>query len=236
MKSGSSEQGSAFAPHPQRFRFQDSYFGDPELHAESFVSEAAIVIGHVVTNHQVIIGPLASVRADEGIDFWLGKGSNFQEFCCLHGHHGRFVQGEDGKDWSIYIGSHCTFGHHSLGHGPLLVGKKTFVGFFACVHASEIGRNCFIDCHAIVRNSKLGKNCHIGAHAFVENVVIEDHRYVAPGQIVVHQDQVRFLPLVPKEMTDADNAMNKKIVDENKRLCAQYHGRRLDLMKQEAQK
>lgn len=221
------------APHPERFSFNDSFFGNPEFAEDCYVSQSAIVIGHVIVQSEVIICPLSSVRADEGVNFMIGKGTNIQDHCCLHGHKGKFVKGDDGQEYSIWIGNHCTFAHGSKGHGPLKIGKKTFIGFNAILHGSEIGRNCFIDHGVVIKNSVIGNNCHISAGAIVEGVKIDHKRLIGHGVVVICQAQADALPMISKEIAEKDSATNQMIVDENKHLCEQYHKRRVELIEHE---
>jgi carbonic anhydrase/acetyltransferase-like protein (isoleucine patch superfamily) len=129
---------------------KDYIFGTPIISPKAFVFNDESVIGDVVIEHDVIVAPGASIRADECGPFYIGKGTNVQDGVIFHGLLNKYIEvGEE--QFSIWIGSHCSIAHRALIHGPSMIGKKTFIGFDAIVHASVIGRNCFIDFKAVVK-------------------------------------------------------------------------------------
>ncbi len=134
----------------------DDIFGTPVIHPEAFISSKATIVGDVTIEKNVIVAPSASIRADEGAPFFIGKGTNIQDHVNLHGLLNRYVQ-VDNKQYSIYIGTHCSIAHGALIHGPTKIGKKTFIGFKVTVHNSIVGRNCFIKTGADVENSNCNK-------------------------------------------------------------------------------
>jgi len=184
--------------------FNDEVFGNPEFHPKSFKSSKATVIGKVRVAENVIIAPNASIRADEGTPFFIGKGTNIQDGVIMHGLLDKFVTVDEMK-YSIYISSHCSLAHRALIHGPSLIGKKTFVGFDAIVHNATIGRNCFI-----------------GHRAMVIGVKIGNYRQVPNGLIVDTQEKADKL----EKVTDEQKHFNMEVVDYNKKLCKLYKERR----------
>ncbi|HAR99736.1 MAG: hypothetical protein US57_C0011G0014 [Candidatus Moranbacteria bacterium GW2011_GWC2_37_73] len=186
--------------------YDDEFFGNPEYDDEKcYVSRTARITGKVILEHDVIVCPHVSIRADEGSPFKICKGTSIQDSVILHGLHGRFVEDEKGIGYSILIGSHCTVAHRATVHGPTKIGKKTFVGFHAIVHSSEVGRNCYI-----------------GSGAIIENVIIADERFVRSGMVVDCQSIADSLPMVNEKQKE----FNKAVVDHNKELVKIYHERR----------
>lgn len=184
--------------------FNDECFGNQEISQPSFISRKATLIGRVIVEENVMISPNASIRADEGSPFKICKGTNIQDEVVMHGLLGKFVEVE-GEKYSIYICSHCSIAHGALIHGPTKISKKTFIGFRAIIHNSQIGRNCFI-----------------GHGTIIEGVVIPDGRYVANGRIIDHQRAADELPSVPESKKE----FNKEVVDYNKALVQRYLTRR----------
>jgi carbonic anhydrase/acetyltransferase-like protein (isoleucine patch superfamily) len=173
----------------------DSSFGTPEIHPESYVHNKSSVIGRVIIEAGVIVAPSASIRADEGNPFKICKGTNIQDGVIMHGLEGKYVEAE-GKEFSIWIGSHCSITHNALIHGPTKIGKKTFIGF-----------------KSIINNSIIGRNCHIGDGAIVKGVIIADGRYVDDGQVVNSQRIADSLLIASAEKQE----FNKVVVDVNKK-------------------
>jgi carbonic anhydrase/acetyltransferase-like protein (isoleucine patch superfamily) len=165
---------------------------------------------------KVTIAPQASLRADEGSPFYIGKGSNLQDGVTLHGLLDKRID-VGGEMFSIHIGSHCSLAHGALVHGPCSIGKKTFIGFNAIVHNARVGRNCFIHHRALV-----------------EGVVLPDYTYVPRGAIVADQYEANRLPRIPRSPAEPRDPLvpeaaiffNEEVVDYNKKLCAIYGARR----------
>jgi carbonic anhydrase/acetyltransferase-like protein (isoleucine patch superfamily) len=186
--------------------FDDTIFGNPVYDpSRSFIHSKASVIGVVILEENVFISPGASIRADECAPFLIRKGTNIQDNVTIHGLHNSYFE-VGGKKYSVYIDSHCSIAHCALVHGPVVIGKKTFVGFRTIIFKSRIGRNCFI-----------------GHGAIVEGVTIADNRFVPSGAVIDKQGYADELPSVPADKRE----FNKGVVDENKRLCDFYRERRL---------
>ncbi len=184
--------------------FNDKIFGNQIIDPASYVSSKATLIGAIIIEKDVIIAPGACLRADEGTPFKICKGTNIQDGVKMHGLLDRFVEVE-GKQYSIYIGSHCSIAHAALIHGPSKIGKKTFVGFRTTIH-----------------NSVVGRNCYIGFHVVINGVNVADNRYVPDGMIVNCQEIADSLQAITAEAKH----FNKEVVDYNKKLITLYQDRR----------
>jgi carbonic anhydrase/acetyltransferase-like protein (isoleucine patch superfamily) len=203
----------------------DEFFGDPNISPYAFVKDPRNIIGRVTIEKNVIIAAGCSVRADEGSPFRICKGSNLQDLVVLHGLLDQYVE-VDGEKYSIYIGSHCSIAHRALVHGPVMIGKKNFIGFDAIIHKSTLGRNNFVKFQAVIENSIIGSYCHIGVGAKILNVAIGDKRYVPDGAIIRQQTDADCLPFVPETIAKADNHFNEEVVNYNKKLADIYRARR----------
>jgi len=206
--------------------FDDTIFGNPEIHPDSFVSSKATIIGRVIVEREVMIAPGSKIRADEGTPFKICRGSNIQDGVTIHGLLDKFVE-VDGEKFSVHVGTHCSITHDSRLHGPTSIGKKSFVGFDATVHASVIGRNCYVGFQALVKLSTIGSNCHIGDGAKVIRVKIRDERFIADGLIVNTQELADALPRITRLQHEEDGEFNKDVVDNNKKFIARYKRRRI---------
>jgi carbonic anhydrase/acetyltransferase-like protein (isoleucine patch superfamily) len=111
----------------------------PRLAAGARVDESAVVIGDVELGEGVSVWPQAVLRGDFN-SIRVGKGTNIQDGCVVHNHHGH----------------------------PAVIGEDCVVGHLACVHGSTIGDRCLIGIHAIILNGAVvGDECIIGAGALV---------------------------------------------------------------------
>jgi carbonic anhydrase/acetyltransferase-like protein (isoleucine patch superfamily) len=185
--------------------FDDKIFGNPDFNPERcFISSRSAVIGRVIIEDDVIIAPGASIRADEGSPFRIGRCTNIQDEVIIHGLLDRFVTEKGGK-YSVYIGPFCSLAHGALIHGPVKIGEKTFIGFRVIIHNSTVGKNCFISHGAII-----------------DGVRIADGKYVKDGMVVDDQEKADELPQVPPAKAE----FNQEVVEYNKKLCRMYRERR----------
>lgn len=205
--------------------FDDTIFGNPEIHPDSFISSKATVIGKVTVERDVIIAPGAKIRADEGSPFRICHGTNIQDGVTMHGLLDKYVEA-DGVKYSVYVGPSCSIAHDARLHGPTWISKRCFVGFDATVHASTIGRNSNVGFQALVKNSVVGSNCHVGDAAKILGVNIKDERYIADGLIVNTQEMADALPTITGEQHEKDEEFNREVVDYNKKLVKLYKQRR----------
>lgn len=206
--------------------FDDTIFGNSEIHPDSFISSRSAVIGRVIVEREVIIAPGCKIRADEGSPFKISHGSNIQDGVSMHGLLNKFVE-VNGEKFSIHVGTHCSITHDARLHGPTFIGKKSFIGFDSTIHASKIGRNCYVGFQALVNDCIIGSNCHIGHGAKVIGVDIKNERFIADGLIVNNQQLADALPAITREQYEHDAEFNKEVVDYNKSLVARYKERRL---------
>jgi len=112
----------------------------PVVHKSSYVHPQAVVIGHVLIEEGVYIGPSAVIRGDWG-KIHIKQGCNIQENCTIHMFPGVEV--------ILEMGAH-------IGHG-------------AVIHGAQIGKNALIGMNAVVMDEVVvGANCIVGALSFVK--------------------------------------------------------------------
>ncbi|OYD06700.1 hypothetical protein [Paludifilum halophilum] len=173
----------------------------PTIHPSSFVGADSMVIGDVRVGQDVFIGFHNVIRADASPPFIIGPRSNIQDFVLIHCHPGEYLQfGE--QRYGVYIEGDVSMLHHSAPHGPLYIGRNTFIGQHVSIYMASIGRNCVIMHGAVI----------------AEKVKIADNRFVAPGQAVYKQEQADALPEVPKKY----KGLNATIIDYYYRLGKSY--------------
>ena len=111
----------------------------PQVGADAFVHEAAVVIGRVTLGARSSVWPHAVIRGDiERVD--VGCDTNVQDGAVLHADPGM----------------------------PCLVGDRVTIGHRATVHGCTVGDECLIGIGATVRNGAVvGAQSIVGAHALV---------------------------------------------------------------------
>ena len=85
----------------------------PQVHADAYVDESALVIGDVVIGAHSSVWPMAVVRGDIH-SIRIGQGSNIQDGSVLHvTHDSKYNPG--GRP--LYVGNDVTIGHNVILHG-----------------------------------------------------------------------------------------------------------------------
>ena len=142
----------------------------PELDAESWVADNAVLLGRVILRRNASVWFGCTLRGDND-PITVGENSNVQD--------GSVIHTDDGSP--TVIGANCTIGHMVMLHG-CTIGDNTLVGIGAVV----------------LNGAKIGKNCLIGAGSLItENKVIPDNSMVlgSPGKVVreVSAEQAQML-------------------------------------------
>ena len=149
----------------------------PQIDRSALVNASSYLAGDVRVAAKVRIAPATSIRADAGSIFAVGEGSSIEDGVVMHGlPHGRVV-GDDGQEYSIWIGKQTCIAHLSLIHGPAYIGDGCFIGF-----------------RSTVFNARLGAGSIVMMHALVQDVEIPAGKYVPSGAIITNQQQADRLP------------------------------------------
>jgi len=178
----------------------------PSIHPTATVRNSQLV-GNIIVEENVHIVN-AVIRADEGTPFYIGKGSNIQDFAVLHGYttqeNDKPIKNSliniDGKGYySIYISENVSISHGVLVHGPSHIKENTFVGFKATIDGAS-----------------LGSNVEIGAHSYIKNVNIPDNVALAPNAVITQNTDIEkyIVPAI---------RLNKRIVEVNKEMALSYN-------------
>jgi carbon dioxide concentrating mechanism protein CcmM len=151
----------------------------PQIHPSAYVYSDINVIGDVRIGENVMIAPGTSIRADEGTPFSIGASTNIQDGVVIHGLEQGRVIGDDGKDYSVWVGGSTSITHMALIHGPAYVGDNCFIGF-----------------RSTVFNARVNKGCIVMMHALIQDVEIPPGKYVPSGAVITTQQQADRLPNV----------------------------------------
>ncbi|WP_434684188.1 ribulose bisphosphate carboxylase small subunit [Pseudanabaena minima] len=152
---------------------------EPKIDPSAYVHSFSNLIGDVYIGANVLIAPGTSIRADEGNPFHIGDSTNVQDGVVIHGLEKGRVVGDDGKEYSVWIGDSTSITHMALIHGP-----------------AYVGNNCFIGFRSTVFNARVGDGCIISLHALVQDVEIPAGKYVPSGAVITTQQQADLLPNV----------------------------------------
>jgi carbon dioxide concentrating mechanism protein CcmM len=188
--------GFAAPPTPQL-----KNLAEPQIDPTAYVHSFSNIIGDVYIGKDVLIAPGTSIRADEGNPFRLGAGTNIQDGVVIHGLEKGRVVGDDGHDYSVWIGKNSSITHMGLIHGPAYVGDDCFIGF-----------------RSTIFNARVGHGCIVMMHALVQDVEIPPGKLVPSGAIITSQQQADRLP----DVQESDRAFAHHVVGVNHALRMGY--------------
>jgi len=174
---------------------------EPKIDPSAYVHSFSNLIGDVYIGANVLIAPGTSIRADEGNPFHIGNSTNVQDGVVIHGLEKGRVIGDDGKEYSVWIGDSTSITHMALIHGP-----------------AYVGNNCFIGFRSTVFNARVGDGCIISLHALIQDVEIPAGKYVPSGAVITTQQQADLLPNV----RDSDQSFASHVVGINESLRQGY--------------
>lgn len=118
----------------------------PKISKKAWISETAVIIGNVIIEENVFVGPYAVIRADEpGSGIIIKKNCNVQDNVVLHGLSGS----------KILIEENTSLAHGCIVHGPCKIREGCFIGFGAVVFDCVIGKDSLILHNSTVRGIKL---------------------------------------------------------------------------------
>jgi carbonic anhydrase/acetyltransferase-like protein (isoleucine patch superfamily) len=175
----------------------------PTISPKAVIGVDSMIIGDITITDDVYIGFKNLLRADSGYPYYVGPYTNIQDYVLMHVHPGHEHVDAGGRKWGVYLEGENSVLHHAAVHGPLFIGRNTFVGQHANIYDAIIGRNCVVMHGATVTNG----------------VKIGDNRFIAPGQSVWKQEDADQLPPVPDKFKD----LNQNIVDHYYRLGKSYY-------------
>lgn len=112
----------------------------PVISPHAYVHPTAVLIGDVIIEDGVYVGPLASLRADFG-RIHVQANANIQDACVIHGFPNSITQ----------------------------VAKRAHVGHGAILHGCTLHHNVLIGMHSVILDGAvIGENTIVGAHSLVK--------------------------------------------------------------------
>ncbi|WP_226038517.1 hypothetical protein [Aquibacillus saliphilus] len=174
----------------------------PQISPKAVIGMDSMIIGNITISDDVFVGFKNLLRADSGYPYYVGPYTNIQDNVLMHVHPGREHVEVSGHKWGVFLEGEISVLHHACVHGPLYIGRNTFVGQHGNIYDAVIGRNCVIMHGATVTNG----------------VKIDNNRFVAPGQSIWKQEDADNLPPVPEKFKN----LNQNIVDHYYRLGKSY--------------
>lgn len=175
---------------------------EPEIAPTAYVHSFSNLIGDVRIKDYVHIAPGTSIRADEGTPFHIGSRTNIQDGVVIHGLQQGRVIGDDGQEYSVWIGDNASITHMALIHGPAYIGDGCFIGF-----------------RSTVFNARVGAGCVVMMHVLIQDVEIPPGKYVPSGMVITTQQQADRLPNVE----ESDIHFAQHVVGINEALLSGYH-------------
>ncbi|NES80387.1 MAG: carbon dioxide concentrating mechanism protein CcmM [Moorea sp. SIO2B7] len=141
------------------------------------------------------------ILAYEGYPFYIGESTNIQDGVVIHGLEQGRVVGDNGKEYSVWIGDNTCITHMALIHGPAYVGEECFIGF-----------------RSTVFNARVGNGCIVMMHALIQDVEIPSGKYVPSGAVITNQQQANRLP----DVQESDRQFAHHVVQINEALRLGY--------------
>ncbi|MBL7040561.1 MAG: carbonate dehydratase [Pirellulaceae bacterium] len=137
----------------------------PDVAEAAFVHETATLIGNVVVEDRVFIGPQAVLRADElGPDgivhpIVIGEGANVQDRAVVHALGGTAVN----------IGPESSIAQGAVVQGPCQIGANCFIGFNTVVFKATLGDDVVVMHHSLVEGVTIPPGLHVPSMTPVRN-------------------------------------------------------------------
>ena len=130
---------------------------EPQVHADAWVAESAVLIGDVQLAAGASLWPTAVARGDV-CPIVIGEGSNVQDGAVLHGDPG----------YPVSIGADVTIGHRAVVHGAVL-GDGCLIGIGAIVlNGVTVGEGALVAAGAVVTRDVPAAAVVMGAPAVVK--------------------------------------------------------------------
>ena len=132
-----------------------------------WVADDAVIYGNVTLGEDCSVYYHSVIRAESG-EFIIGRGSNIQDNCVVHGGSGT----------------------------PVLIGEGVTIGHSCIIHGCTIGDNTLIGMGSIIMNrARIGNNVIIGVGSLVtEDKVIPDNcvAYGRPARVIrrITEDEI----------------------------------------------
>jgi carbonic anhydrase/acetyltransferase-like protein (isoleucine patch superfamily) len=164
----------------------------PKISSEAWIFDTALIIGNVIIEDNVFIGPNAVIRADEpGSSIIIQSNCNVQDNVVIHSL----------SNSEVKIGNNTSLAHGCIVHGPCEIGKNCFVGFGALVFDCNIGEDTLVLHKAVVRG-----------------IEVPPHKVVPDGAVLTEKKNTNVLENITTDLAE----FKKSVVRENLKLVKGY--------------
>jgi carbonic anhydrase/acetyltransferase-like protein (isoleucine patch superfamily) len=169
----------------------------PIIHPSTLIDPSAQIIGNVLIDEDVFVGPLTVIRADQrGPDgkvapVKIEKEVNIQDGVIIHGNPGA----------SVTIGSKTSVAHGVVIHGPCIIGQA-----------------CFLAIRSLLYSATLENNVWLGMGALVMRATLPSFTMVPEGSVIRERANTLGLRLV----TDQEKDYMEGVLAANSRLRLDY--------------
>ncbi|MBW4464310.1 MAG: ribulose bisphosphate carboxylase small subunit [Pegethrix bostrychoides GSE-TBD4-15B] len=174
----------------------------PQIAPTAYVHAFSNLSGNVSVGDRALIGPGASIRADQGGAFHIGSGSQVQDGAIIHSLEQGRVVGADQNPYSVWIGEGSSITHMVLIQGPAYIGSRCFIGF-----------------RSTVFNARIGDDCIVMMHTLIQDVEIPPGKFVPSGAVITSQQQADRLP----DVQEADRRFAQHLMGANAALQSGAH-------------
>ncbi|WP_421078101.1 DapH/DapD/GlmU-related protein [Methanothermococcus sp. Ax23] len=132
----------------------------PKIDKNVFVDKSAVIIGDVIIEKDVYVGPNAVIRCDEPPtkNILIKEGANIQDLVVIHCL----------RNAPIVVGRETSIAHSSVIHGPAKIGDNAFIGFNSVIFGAEIGNNAVVGHNSVIDG--------VGG-----NLKIPDNKWIPPN-------------------------------------------------------
>lgn len=138
------------------------------IHETAFIAPGAHVLGEVTLAEDSAIWYNAVLRASDGISISIGKGSNVQDCCVIHGDNGN----------NVTVGNHVTVGHGAILHG-CTVENGCMIGMGSVIlDLAVIGEGSIVGAGALVPSGMI-----VPPHSLVVGTPAKVKRQLTPEAV-----------------------------------------------------
>lgn len=170
----------------------------PKVSNKAWIFDTALIIGNVIIEENVFVGPNTVIRADEpGSSVTIQRNCNVQDNVVIHSL----------SNSEVKIGNNTSLAHGCIVHGPCKIGENCFVGFGAVVFDCDLGEDTLVLHRAVVRG-----------------VEILPHKVVPDGTVITDQKNASLL----EDITTNFAEFKKSVVRGNLELVNGYKALNLE--------
>lgn len=158
----------------------------PEVSSTAYVHPTAVLIGRVIVEHGVFIGPQAVIRADEPAPngtiepVMIGNLASIQDGVMIHALGGT----------GVTIGPCTSIAHGAMVHGPCAIGKHCFVGFLSVIFRARLEDGVIVLHRALIENTRIAQGLLVPSAGLIQSESDARGLMPAPPDVVTFAQKV----------------------------------------------